>query len=103
MRKLTKQSIDREIAALIVAGYPPAAILLSRDKYTELLQELAYDRSSDGLEPIGEYEGVLVVIAPGEKIVSIVPNAEVHWQNAAEIDEVGAPVERKVQVRFTEI
>jgi len=103
MRKLTKQSIDRQIAALTDSGYAPAAILVSRDKYTELLQELAYDRSSDDLEPIGEYEGVLVVIAPGDKIVSVVPNAEFHWNNTEEIDQITAPVERKSVARFTDI
>lgn len=77
--------------------------MLSRDKYTELLQELAYDRATDDIEPIAAYEGVLVVIAPGEKIVAIVPNAEIHWNNAAEIDELAEPVERKTVVRFTEL
>ena len=103
MRKIVKQAIDSQTAALTEAGYPPAAVLLSRDKYTEFLQELTYDSASDDIEPIGEYEGVLIVIAPGEKIVSVVPNAELHWNNASEIDEVNAPVERKAPVRFAEL
>ena len=103
MTKIVKRAIDRQIAALIDAGYPPAAILLSRDKYTELLQELAFDRATDDIEPIGEYEGILVVIAPGEKIACVLPNAEVHWNNASEIDEIAAPVERKAPVRFAEL
>ena len=32
-----------------------------------------------------------MVIAPGEKIMSVVPNAEIHWNNAAEIDEITTP------------
>ena len=103
MRKIVKQSIDNQLAALSTAGYPPAAILLSRDKYTELLQELAYDLATDDLAPISEYSGVLVVIAPGEKIVSVVPNAAHHWNSASEIDEITAPVERKSVERFTEL
>lgn len=103
MNKIVKRAIDRQIAAMADAGYPPAAILLSRDKYTTLLQELAYDRATDGVEPIGEYEGVLVVIAPGDKIVLVVPNAEIYWNNVSEIDEMAAPIERKSVVRFMEI
>lgn len=104
MQKPVKRAIDRQLLALTEAGYPPAAILLSRDKYTALLQELAYDRSSDDIEPIAEYEGVLVVIAPGENVVSVVPNAEQHWNYASEIEEIVAPVERgKAPVRFTEL
>ena len=103
MNCYVKRAIDRQITGLTEAGCPPAAILLSRDKYTELLQELAYDRASDDIEPIAEYESILVVIAPGENVVSVVPNAEVHWNNASEIDEIAAPVERKAPIRFTEL
>jgi len=103
MQKIVKQSIDSQLASFSTAGYPPAAVLLSRDKYTELLQELAYDSASDDIEPIASYEGILVVICPGEKIVCVVPNAEHHWNNADEFDEIHAPVERMAPVRFTEL
>jgi len=103
MRKIVKQAIDNQLASFSTAGYPPAAVLLSRDKYTELIQELAYDSASDDIEPIAAYDGILVVICPGEKIVCVVPNAEQHWQNADEIDEITAPIERKAPVRFTEL
>jgi hypothetical protein len=103
MRKIVKQAIDCQLAAFSTAGYPPAAVLLSRDKYTELLQELAYDSATDDINPIAEYDGILVVIALGEKIVSVVPNAEQHWNNDAEIDDINAPVERRAPVRFTDL
>jgi len=44
-----------------------------------------------------------VVVAPGENIVSVVPNAEIHWNNASEIDELSEAEGRKTVVRFTEI
>jgi hypothetical protein len=103
MRKIVKQDIDRKIEALAANGFPASAIILSRDKYTEFLKELAYDRATDNVEPIGIYQEILVVVAPGENIVSVVPNAEIHWNNASEIDELSGPEERKTVVRFTEI
>ena len=56
MQKIVKQSIDSQLASFSTAGYPPAAVLLSRDKYTELIQELAYDSASDDIEPIAAYD-----------------------------------------------
>jgi hydrogenase maturation factor HypE len=103
MQKLVKRAIDRQISGLSAAGYPTAAILLSRDKYTELLRELAYDLATDDIDPIGVYEDILVVVCPGENVISVVPSAEVHWNNASEIDEITTPVERKSAVRFTEL
>ena len=39
MTKIVNRNIDRQMAVLTEAGYPLIAILLARNKYTELLQE----------------------------------------------------------------
>ncbi len=99
----TKRALDEQLTYLRNAGFVPIALTLSRARYTQFLEDLAYREGRDEIEPISHYEGLPVVIVFDGDVCEVAVDAQQHWLNADGIEEILRPTERVREPRFAEI